>query len=107
MKPFDPKPLFYILDGHTPKAVDSVLTWSEWHLDADRTVARTELGETQIVTSFVGVHRYPTRRPLLFETIIARYGDAASFRLYATWLEAAEGHKDAVNAEHASMRVPW
>jgi hypothetical protein len=86
----------YILDGHTPVAVD-VLTWARWYGEARQSgaqrVAEETVGESRISTVFLGLdHRFGDGPPLLFETMV--FGgplDQEQTRC-STWEEAEHMH---------------
>jgi hypothetical protein len=63
--------LMYILDGHTPVPCDDVFLWAHWHHTADRRVAKTQLGDVEISTVFLGTNvSIGEETPLLFETMV-------------------------------------
>lgn len=106
---------YYILEGHKPKAVDS-MTWGEWFATAERHVRKTDikvpawkfgLGKllkikkwelVNISTVFVGIdHRFDVGGPpLLFETMVFGGEYDQYTERYSTWDEAEEGHKEIV-----------
>lgn len=92
--------MYYILDGHTPIAVDDVLEWARWfeeNIDARR-VTRTEFANGSYVsTVFIGIdHAFGSGPPLLFETMVFG-GRADGWQdRYSTWEEAEVGHAEFV-----------
>jgi hypothetical protein len=88
----------YILDGHEAKPIADILDWARWYGTADRTVAKTDIGDVRVSTVFLGIdHQFEEEGPpLLFETMI--FGgalDEEQWR-YSTWDEAVVGHAAAV-----------
>jgi hypothetical protein len=87
----------YILEGHTPVAVDDVLTWARWYETAARHVATTNVGEVHVSTVFIGLdHAFQGGPPILFETMIFGGKQDGYFARYSTWEEAEAGHASAV-----------
>lgn len=97
---------WYILDGHEPIRVHSVITWGEWMQTADRHVADDADEESgwRISTVFLGLdHRFHGEGPpILFETLVFAPKDApralrefdGRMIRYCTWQEAEQGHRD-------------
>jgi hypothetical protein len=91
-------PMYYILVGKMPVAVD-MMTWAEWFVDhKKRIVAKTEIGDRcGVSTIFLGLdHSFGRGDPILFETMI--FGgplDGYQWR-YSTWEQAERGHAEAV-----------
>ena len=91
--------LFYILYGHTPIPLYAapyeieLIAWGKWRNKADTLVARTLIGEVDIITYFIGIPLANTSgAPLLFEsTVFGGRFDGMQDR-YATWDEAEAGH---------------
>jgi hypothetical protein len=91
-----PRPLHYVLDGKEPRAVDDLLEWAAWFETANRRVARTEIGDAEVSTVFIGLdHCFGFRGPpILFETMVFADDhplDEIQLR-YSTWAEAETGH---------------
>ncbi len=85
---------YYVLDGHTPKAVKDVLEWGTTFESQDRVVEKTKIGDVDISTVFLGLnHRYGEGEPLLFETMIFGGEDDGYQDRYSTWDDAVKGHK--------------
>jgi hypothetical protein len=91
-----PRPMHYVLDGKEPRAVDDLLEWAGWFESANRRVARTEIGDAEVSTVFIGLdHCFGFKGPpILFETMVFADGhplDEIQLR-YSTWAEAETGH---------------
>jgi hypothetical protein len=98
-------PMHYILEGKIAKPVD-ILTWMMWYEKADRTVARTEVGNVIISTIFLGLDAAlllgsddsfeDGYAPLLFETMVLG-GEMDGYKIRcATWETAEELHEKTV-----------
>ena len=91
-------PLYYILIGRTPMAVD-VMTWAMQFQDANRQIGDDMVGNVRVSTVFLGLnHNFRDGEPLLFETLI--FGgplDGEMWR-YSTYDQAERGHAEAVTA---------
>lgn len=87
----------YILDGKTPVECDDVMTWGSWFQTADRHVKKTNLGDIQVSTVFLGLdHNYEeTGAPVLFETMIFGGDHDEYCERYTTWDDAEKGHDKA------------
>lgn len=89
----------YILEGHTPIVCNDLFKWATWFEKADRTVAKTKIGELEVFTVFLGLdyNWIEGGKPLLFETLIfgGKKFDQEQDR-YSTWEEAEAGHKKMV-----------
>lgn len=105
----------YILEGHTPVPVDDALVWARWFERADRTVAKTVLGDIRVSTVFLGLDHNWGRLlgadtpPLLFETMVfgSDHPDLDEYqRRYSTWDEAEEGHAAAVALVDQTLAAP-
>lgn len=83
----------YILDGHNPVPCPDLMEWGRWMQTADRQVDRTQVGESDVSTVFLGIdHAFGNDGPVLFETLIfggPRDGDGDR---YQTWEQAEAGH---------------
>lgn len=89
----------YILDGHTPVECDDLMKWGQWMGSADRHVNTTMVGDVKVSTVFLGLdHSFgDDGPPILFETMIFG-GEHDEYQdRYATWDEAVDGHKKAVD----------
>jgi hypothetical protein len=87
----------YILDGKQIVEEPDLIKWAKWFQAADRKVAHTEIGNSDISTVFLGMdHSFDGGVPVLFETMI--FGGALDGfqKRYRTWSEAEEGHRQAV-----------
>lgn len=75
-------------------------TWSEMFHRGDRQVAYDEINDIEISTVFIGIAslwKLPGH-PLVFETMIFGLpNDEEYIDRYATWKEADEGHRRALN----------
>lgn len=104
----------YKLEGHEPVLVADVLEWGRWLQSAvergETVVARDELDGIIVSTVFLGLdHGFPTRRVLLFETMVFEgvaftplFSSPWFLRVrsswdlqprYSTWDEAVAGHR--------------
>ena len=97
---------FYMLDSNgDPVACEDREKFSIWCSTANRTVARTEIAQVIVVTSFLMIdHNYSEQGdPILFETMIfinnhGQLGDSIGYQeRYRTRAEAFEGHKRAID----------
>jgi len=63
---------YYVLDGKKPVEQPDFLKWGEWFEKADRTVAKTMVGNMEISTVFLSLNHNHTREgpPILFETLV-------------------------------------
>jgi hypothetical protein len=87
----------YILSGRTPVLCEDISQWGTWMENAERHVAKTEIGDVQISTVFLGLdHSFGSGPPILFETMIFGGVHHEYLKRYSTWEDAEEGHKRAV-----------
>jgi len=91
--------LFYTMVGHTPVPADDIMVWAEW-MEAhqmDRIVKKTQIGQVEVSTIFLGVDSSMWEGvPLLFETMIFG-GKHNLYNLKASsWDNALADHEDAV-----------
>lgn len=89
----------YILDAHNACVPVDLLTWARWFEvnDARRIVAKTQVGEAEVSTVFIGLDHSFGRGPLeLFETMIFDGPLEGYERRYATWAQAELGHAETV-----------
>jgi hypothetical protein len=96
----------YVLDGKTPILCNDALEWFRWLDEADRYIAKTQIGDAQVSTYFVGYDHDagPGRPPLLFEMkIVGGLYDNEHSRC-ATWEEAETLHANAVAMVRANLR---
>lgn len=96
--------VYYILDGHEPKATTDHLEWANWYEaasvgDMRRVVEQTQVDEhLWVSTVFLGIdHNWGDGPPLLFETMIFHDGDGREEWRYATWADAQAGHSRVVD----------
>jgi hypothetical protein len=104
-------PTRYRLEGKEAVPFDdtdekSYLEWAQWFGTADRRVARTEVGDVEVSTVFLGTDHgfgYSTR-PILFETMV--FGGELNLEQerYYTWDEAESGHAAMVARVMAAQR---
>jgi hypothetical protein len=94
----------WILEGHEPVSAD-LLAWARWFEDAERHVGRTQVGEADVSTVFLGIdHNFSgVGGPILFETMIFGGPCSESQWRYRTWDEAAAGHARVVAALEAGV----
>ncbi len=98
----------YILVKHKPVGVYNVVEWGKWFETNNRTVKRTNIGDIEISTVFIGIdHSFGfVKKPLLFETKIFG-GDLDGYQdRYATWIGAEYGHDRAVKLVKLSLLKP-
>jgi hypothetical protein len=98
----------YVLVGKAVAREQNFTQWAKWLKTADRKVDRTQVGECEVSTVFLGLdHNWGGGAPLLFETMV--FGAPLLFETmvfggeydqeqwrYSTWEEAEEGHKRVV-----------
>lgn len=88
----------YILDENGDPKVVGLIEWGEWMEVADRTVAKSQVGEVEVSTVFLGLdHNFGDGEPLLFETMIFGGEHDGYQERYATKIEALKGHEKALN----------
>lgn len=89
----------YVLDGTTPRKVDTAEEWARGFSDhLNRHVGDEMVGEARISTVFLGVdHNFlPNRPPLLFETMIFGGVHDGHQTRASTYEEAKKQHAEAV-----------
>jgi len=93
---------WYILNEKKEPVPAEMMEAAKWlnsgkERDSNRRVAKTQIGDVDISTVFLGLdHQFGDGPPLVFETMI--FGgehDGDQWR-YSTWDEAMKGHEDAV-----------
>jgi hypothetical protein len=82
----------YVLEGKTPKRVDSFLEWAIQFEKQNRVVKQTQIQDVKVSTVFLGIDHGYGGEPLLFETMIFGGENDGYCDRYATWEEAEEGH---------------
>ncbi len=89
---------YYVLDGKTPRPVDSAVEWANAFERDSRIVAKSKLpGDVRVSTVFLGLdHSWDGGPPLLFETMIFGGAHNDYQERYSTWEEAEKGHAEAV-----------
>lgn len=96
----------YILDGHTPKLEHDLIAWAKWFETADRRVAKTNVGDRDVSTVFLGInHGFDDGQPLLFETMIfdSDLNDVGYQERCSTWAEAESQHLRGVEIAKGSL----
>lgn len=85
----------FILKGHEPIA-SSPAAWGRWMetADADRIVAKDDVGEVHVSTVFLGAdHNFRGQGPpVLFETMVFGGPFDLEQERYCSWAEAEQGH---------------
>ena len=85
-----------VAPNHTmvPTTLDK---WSIWFEKADRTVAKTDIGDAHVSTVCLGLdHNYGSGPPLLFESMVFGGPFNGEMDRYSTWAEAEQGHNAVV-----------
>ena len=90
----------YILDGHKPVVCEDLLKWAKWFKKADRRVARTQIGDVEISTVFLGLNHGFGKTLILFETMIFGGEFGQDTWRYSTWEQAEKGHEEVVKSYH-------
>ena len=88
---------YWILDGHTPVAVD-LMTWGKWlEVHRKKRVAATEKDGVRVSTVFLGMNHEWNKGmpPLLFETMIFGGEHDEYQERCSTWKQAEEMHATA------------
>lgn len=97
------RPLKYILQGHEPVRCDDPIVWAKWFESGyeKRIVRQEQIGDYWISTVFLCLdHNWNSKGPpILFETMVfigerSTTQDATDPCRYATWEEAAAGHRE-------------
>lgn len=88
----------YILDEKgNPKEEKDLLTWGKWFETADRIIAKTKIGKSEISTVFLGLdHSFGGNKPLLFETMVFGGTLDGEQNRYSTREESIKGHEEMV-----------
>ena len=86
----------YIEINGKPQKVDDLMEWAKWFETADRVVRKTEVGDAQISTVFLGIdHSFVGGLPVLYETMIFG-GEHNGYQCRYTTRELAADHHDRV-----------
>ena len=103
------RPLYYILDWATGETTPVDLkTWIPSFVNKERHVARTNLGDAEISTVFLGIdHGYLTEKPILFETMIFGGIHDGYQNRCCTLSEAYKMHDDAVDLVAKGNCMPY
>lgn len=89
------QPRQYTLDGQIAKECVDILAWARWMENADRRVAITAQGDTEVSTVFLGVnHQFGDGPPLIFETMVFGGDYDGECCRYSTWEQAEGGHAE-------------
>lgn len=85
----------YILKDKVPVEIDDILEWGRQFEEANRVVAKTQIGESRVSTVFLGLdHNWSDDGPpLLFETMVFGGPLDQEQERCSTWEEAEEMHK--------------
>jgi len=84
-------------ENGNPKEEKNLLTWAKWFEIADRRIARTKIGKSEISTVFLGLdHSFGESNPILFETMVFGGTLDGEQNRYHTKKEALKGHKEMV-----------
>jgi hypothetical protein len=89
----------YVLNGdHSVEPMDDPVEWYNRFSTDDRLIGQDQVGPSVIVTQFMGVAggNDSGGRPLCFETLIMKGKLNGRRWLYATYRDAQEGHKTAM-----------
>jgi hypothetical protein len=87
----------YILVDGEPRPEPDPVRWATWSRSADRRVARTELADAVVLTTFVGVGtRSGGGPPLLYQTVVVREGLFHYLGSRETRAEAEARHAEVV-----------
>ena len=87
---------FWILEGHTPKPVESLEEWAKHFERTNRQIGDTDVGGVRISTVFLGVdHQHFDGPPLLFETMIFGGEHDQYQERCSTWAQAEAQHEAA------------
>lgn len=88
--------MHYILKGHTSVVEPDILKWAAEFETSNRIVNQTQVSEEiQVSTVFLGIdHSFGMGdSPILFETMIFGGTRDQEIHRYATWDQAAAGHR--------------
>lgn len=90
------KNYFYVIENGRPVAV-TVEVWRKWFEEADRVVAKDNIGKVTVSTVFVGINNDPNSSlPVLWETMIFGGPQDGYHDTYTTLEDAIEGHSKAI-----------
>ena len=90
--------MYYLLnDDRTTKQVPP-MAWALGFETADRVVEKTNVGDAEVSTVFLGIdHQFGEGPPILFETMIFGGEHDEEMWRYSTWDEAKAGHSHVVS----------
>jgi hypothetical protein len=98
-------PLFYILRDNQPVAVRTGLEWAAWYETADRRIAVTKIGKSEVTTIFLAIdHAWWGGPPLLFETRVFGGALHGEMERYTTPEESKHGHAIMVGRVRETLR---
>ena len=85
---------YYILSADGQPIPAPTMRWAMWLETADRTVARTEIGEAEVSTVFLSLdHNFSGKgAPVLYETLVFGGQLDGEMTRYTTHEEALAGH---------------
>ncbi len=85
---------YYILQNQKVVSVPTAKEFGEWVETADRVVSKSQVGDVEVSTVFLGIdHQFYDGPPLLFETMVFG-GDLDQMCLRcSTWDEAVSQHE--------------
>lgn len=97
----------YILEGDQPVATDDILEWARWFEQADRVVAKDEIGKIRISTVFLGIdHNFGNSGPsVLWETMIFGGEHDEYQERYTSRIDAENGHLRVVQLVKSASEV--
>jgi hypothetical protein len=82
-----------------------LMTWARWFGTADRTVAKTTVGDTEVSTVFIGAnHAIGNGSAKWFETLCFGGASDGEMERYTTLEEAMIGHEQMVACVQAAQR---
>jgi hypothetical protein len=89
---------YYVLDEcGAALPIDDLIAWATWFETADRTVARTEIGDVLVSTVFLALdHNWGPGLPELWETMIFGGAHDEEQWRYSSRADAVAGHAAAV-----------
>lgn len=94
---------YYILNtDRTVTPTDSIV--EAWRSKRFGLVASDQIDQFHILTHFLAVNLGTGKEPLIFETLIVGSRHADFQRLYSSWEEAEQGHRE-VSASFARRRT--
>lgn len=96
---------YYVLDGKTPRKVDSLEEWARAFDPTNKHVATDNIGGAHISTVFLGIdHNHFGGTPLIFETMIFGGQHDGHQERCSTWDEAEAMHARAVALVRSTLQ---